>query len=270
MTGTYEFLAACRESSRFHIKHAWFNVAEQFSDFAGGIAGLLLFPFFIWLIARLWERFNSFQGHYTFHEVMLYIGVTEILFMTFLRSSSLSRASSDFSLSLARPRSWLAMSFSGLYGRCLGSRLIFLGVFFIVMPLLNVPVNEVWKVILRLTLLLPILGVFQAQVGLLFASAHVLWQETSYFILPVSKIFLALGGVFGPLVDYGEPWRTVLLKLPPSDLFFQPAHFCVKGEFYQMNMGEWLLRIFVISAALFLLNEILYRYARKNHQSWGG
>lgn len=257
-------------SVRFHVKNAWFNLAEQFSDLAGGIAGFLLFPFFIWLIARLWERFNSFQGHYTFHEIMLYIGVTEILFMTFLRGASLTRASSDFSLSLARPRSWLATSFSGLYGRCLGSRLIFLGVFFVVMPTLGVAPAEVGRVIARLFVLLPVLGVLQAFIGLLFASAHVLWEETTYFVLPVSKIFLALGGVFGPLIDYGEPWRSTLLKLPPSDLFFQPAHFCVKGEFYQMTPGMWIFRVFSFGFALLICNAIIYRYARKNHQSWGG
>ncbi len=258
------------KSIRFYFKYSWFNIKEQFSDLGSGIVGFLLFPFFIWLVARLWGRFNSYQGNYNFNEILLYVGATEILFMTFLRPPSLARASGDFSLSLARPRSWVAMSFSGLFGRCLGARTVFILLFLFIMPLLGVKLSLAFKVINRLFLLLPLLGVFQALVSLLFASAQVLWTETNYFILPVSKVFLALGGVFGPLVDFGEPWRTRLLFFPPADVFFQPAHFCVKGEFYRMNPGQWLTRVLIICTALGVLNFFFYRQARRYHQSFGG
>lgn len=258
------------EALRFHFKHGWFNVREQFSDLASGIAGFLLFPFFIWLVSALWKTFNAYQGNYTIEEVMLYVGVTEILFMTFLRLGSLGRASSDFSLSLARPRSWLATSFSGLYGRCFGGRIIYLAIFLVAMPLLGAPFASTLKTGLRLLLFFPLLGVFQAFVGLLFSCAQVRWSETSYFVLPVSKVFLALGGVFGPLVDYSEPWKSLLLKLPPSDVFFQPAHFCVKGHFYGMTGLEWVARVSATCLALFALSLAFHRNAREHHQSWGG
>ena len=87
------------KSVRFHLKHGLFNFSEQFSDLTSGIAGFLLFPFYIWLITKLWEKFNAYQGNYTLQEILLYIGITEILFMTFLSPTSLSRSSADFSLS---------------------------------------------------------------------------------------------------------------------------------------------------------------------------
>ncbi len=254
----------------FHGKHAWFNIKEQFSDLASGIVGFLLFPFLVWIVSKVWERFNSYQGNYTIREVTLYIGVAEILFMSFLRPSSISRATSDFSLSLARPRSWLAMSFSGIFGRCLGSRVVYLTIFLILIPLLGVPFPQVLGAAIRVTLLFPILGLVQGLIGLLFASAQVVWFETSYFVLPTSKMFLILGGVLGPLIDFSEPWKSRFMAVPSSDLFFQPAHFCVRGEFYGMTVGAWLLRIAVLSAALGIANLALYYYARRHHQSYGG
>ena len=89
-----------------------------------------------------------------------------------------------------------------------------------------------------IAVLLP-LGVIAALVNLMFASAQVMWAQTNYLALPATKIFLVFGGVFGPLDDYSEPARSLLLMLPPSDLFFQPAHYCVKGHFYGMSAGMW-------------------------------
>ena len=120
---------------RFHGRYAWFNLREQFSDLGSGLTGFLLLPFFIWILSKMWGRFNAYQGNYTGQEILLYVGVTEVLFMTFIRSAWLSREAGDFSLSLARPRSWLATGFSGLFGRCLGSRLVYLLLFLIMMHL---------------------------------------------------------------------------------------------------------------------------------------
>ena len=263
-------MSAALESVGFHFKHGWFNAREQFSDWASGITGFLLFPFFIWLMGKVWGKFNAYQGHYTLQEVMLYVGVTEVLFMTFLRPDSLTRASGDFSITLARPRSWLAMAFSGLFGRCLGSRIVYLLIFILVMIPLDVEFQTILSVVGRLLILFPLMGVIQALIGLLFSSAQVLWAETSYFILPVSKIFLALGGVFGPLTDFGEPWRSALLALPPADVFFQVGHFCVKGEFYEMSASTWLIRVGLFCLFLWILNAFFHRLARKYHQSYGG
>lgn len=254
----------------FHARHAWFNMREQFSDLASGLIGFLLYPFFIWLLGRIWLTYNSRAANYTLQEVMLYVAMTEILFMTFLRSNSLNRASSDFSLALARPRSWMAMSFSGIYGRCLGSRLVFLCVFAISLPFLGIGIAEGARAALRLLLFLPFLGVVQGLMGLMFAAAQVRWHETSYMVLPVSKVFLALGGVFGPLVDYGEPLRSWLLLSPASDVFFQVGHYCVRGEFYGMSALTWFLRVTAFSGVMMIFNWLMFRSARRHHQSYGG
>lgn len=257
-------------SVRFHLKHGLFNVREQFSDLGSGLVSFLLFPFFIWLCAQVWDRFNAYQGNYTIEEVKQYVGITEILFLTFLRPASLSKASSDFSIALARPRSWMVTSISGLYGRCLGSRLIHVCLFIIFMPLLGVSFHDTITSALRLLLFLPVLGVFQAFINLSFSIAQVMWHETNYFILPVSKIFLALGGVFGPLVDFGEPWRSRLLMLPASDTFFQIGHFCIKGSFYQLTEWTWGIRILVMLFILGSFNFYFYKKAKQHHQSYGG
>ena len=94
--------------------------------------------------------------------------------------------------------------------------------------------------------------------------------ETRYLVLPITKIFLALGGVFGPLADYGEPGKSIFLQLPASDLFFQVGHFCVKGEFYQISTLEWFLRIAFWIIVFFILNLAFFNFARKRHQSFGG
>ena len=138
------------------------------------------------------------------------------------------------------------------------------------MPLFGIKVLDTLNVAIRLCYLLPFLGIVQAMFGLGFASGQVLWAETSYFVIPVSKIFLALGGVFGPLTDFGESWRTVLLKLPPSDIFFQPAHYCIKGEFYHISKATWAGRIVAICFFLWIANLLFYRQARLHHQGYGG
>ena len=138
------------------------------------------------------------------------------------------------------------------------------------MPLLGTDVGSTLRTAGRLLLLLPALGVLQALLGLAFAAAQVLWAEIDYFLFPISKIFLALGGVFAPLVDFGEPWRSRLLFLFPADLFFQPGQFCVKGEFYRMSVGAWFLRVSLWWGLLFAFDLCFYRYARKHHQSYGG
>ncbi len=256
--------------ARFYLRYMAFSIREPFSDLASGIVGFLLFPFFIWLISMVWGRFNAYQGHYTLAEVMLYLGATEILFMTFLRSSALVRSSADFSLTLARPRSWLGMQGAAFFGSCLGNRIVYLAIAILVLPLLGVPVSDTLVMAGRLMIFFPLLGLIQVALNLGFACAHVLWSETSYLMLPFSKVFLALGGVFGPLVDYGEPWRGLLLKLPPADLFFQPAHFCVKGSFYETTPEAWLLRVLAFTAVLFAFDLAFFRYAKRRHQSYGG
>jgi hypothetical protein len=257
-------------SISFHFRHAWFNIKEQFSDIPSALAANALIPFFVWVLSRVWERFNAHLGQYQLHEIVVYIGITELLFMTFVRLPSLNRASGDFSIALARPRSWLVTSFSGLVGRSLGSRIFMLVLLFFVLPILGAQFELVIVALLRLIILLPWLGLIQGMFSLFFANAQVLWHQTNYFLLPFGKIFLVMGGVWGPVSDFSEPWKDIILKLPPADLFFQPAYFCIKGEFYQITFFEWLMRTSLLILVLWIINIYFFSIAKNKHQSFGG
>lgn len=254
----------------FHFRNATFAFRESFSNIANGIVGFLLFPLFMFILAKMWEKFNGHLGNYTYQEVLAYIGVTEILYMTFLRQGNINTASSDFSLSLARPRSWLAMQFSALYGRTLGARLLMSILYFPLLLLFGIGWQEAATITSRMLVLLLPLGIFQALYSLLFSSAHVRWEMTSYLTLPFSKLFLIFGGVFAPVSDFSEPARSWLLRMPTSDIFFQPAYFAVKGFFYEMSAMDWALRISVQAVVLMALNVWFFQSSRKHHQSFGG
>jgi hypothetical protein len=254
----------------FYFRYSWFQLRERFTDLGSSVAYLLLYPFFIWLLTQMWGRFNAYQGNYSREEVFIYVSVTELLFMTFLRSPFMQRSNADFSITLARPRSWLALTFFGQAGTTLGGRIIYVAAALVVLHCLGLHSESIFLAYFRLILLLPILGVIEALMASVLASAQLLWHETRYLVLPITKIFLALGGVFGPLADYGEPGKSIFLKLPASDLFFQVGHFCVKGEFYQISTFEWVLRIFFWIAVFFVWNWAFFNFARKRHQSFGG
>lgn len=254
----------------FHARNALFAAREQFSDALSGIMSYALFPFFVWLMSAIWSHFNSYQGNFTLPEVLLYVGIGELLFMTVLRSAQIGRSSGDFSLTLARPRSWLAMQFSSQFGRILCNRLLYLAVFVAVMPLLGTGMTPTLAAAARFLLVIVPLSVAAALINLPFASCQVIWQEASYFSLPFSKIFLVLGGVVSPLNDFGQPWRDWLIRTPASDLFFQPAFFCIRGEFYGMSALEWSARTGATVGALLLLNIWLHALARKHHRGYGG
>ncbi|MBY0412604.1 MAG: hypothetical protein K2Q18_00490 [Bdellovibrionales bacterium] len=258
------------ESAIFHLRHAWFNIKEQFSDVPATLASNALIPFFVWMLSKVWERFNAHQKNFTIEEIVIYIAVTELLFMTFVRLPSLNRASGDFSIALARPRAWPAMSFSGLYGRSFGSRVFMILLLTLVLPLFGANIDSIFWAFARLFILLPWLGVLQALFALFFATAQLLWHQTNYFLLPFGKIFLVLGGVWGPIADFAPPWKDIILKLPPSDLFFQPAYFCVKGTFYNSTSEEWFIRTAILAIALAFFNTIFFKMAKKRHQSFGG
>ncbi len=254
----------------FHFRNARFSFRESWTNLVNGMMGFLLFPLFMFVLAKMWEKFNGHIGNYTYKEMLAYIGVTEILFLTFLRSGNISQASADFSLSLARPRSWLAMQFSSLFGKTLGSRLVLTSLYFFLLLIFGVDLGVAVQILMRFLLLLLPLGVLQAFYSLLFSSAHVRWEMTSYLTLPFSKLFLIFGGVFAPVSDFSEPARSFLLKLPPSDIFFQAGYFAVKGHFYQISTIDWLLRIFLQTLILLTLNIFFFKNSKRHHQSFGG
>lgn len=257
-------------SIRFHFKNASFSFRESWTNLANSIVGFMLFPVFMFVLSKMWEKFNGQLGNYTYKEMLAYIGVTEILYMTFLRTSNVQAASSDFSISLARPRSWLATQYSALYGKTLGSRLVLIT---LLLPLLlgfGLEFNFSLTVVLRLLLFLIPLGIFQALYSLIFSCAHVRFEVTNYLTLPFGKLFLIFGGVFAPISDFSEPARSILLKLPPSDLFFQPAYFAIKGHFYQLSLGEWSSRLGLQLIILVVINILFFKSSRRYHQSYGG
>lgn len=254
----------------FHLRNASFSFREAWSNLANSIVGFMLFPVFIFVLARMWEKFNGHLGNYTYKEMLAYIGVTEVLYMTFLRSGNITQASSDFSLSLARPRSWLASQCSALYGKTLGARLVMTSLFFPLLLIFGLPFTDSVQIVLRLLVLLIPLGILQALYSLLFSCAHVRWEITNYMTLPFGKLFLIFGGVFAPVSDFSEPARSILLQLPPSDLFFQPAYFAIKGVFFQMGATEWGLRLLLQFVLLVVGNILFFKSSRRYHQSFGG
>ncbi len=84
-------------SLSFHWRNALFAFRESWTHLANSIVGFLLFPVFMFILAHMWQKFNGHLGNYTYKEMLAYIWVTEILFMTFLRPGNVSQASGDFS-----------------------------------------------------------------------------------------------------------------------------------------------------------------------------
>ena len=258
------------KSMRFHFKNATFSFKEQWTNLANSIVGFMLFPVFMFVLSKMWEKFNGHMGNYTYKEMLAYIGVTEILFMTFLRTGNVNAASADFSISLARPRSWLATQFSALYGKTLGARLVLTTLLLPLLLLFGLEIQFSLAVVLRLLIFLIPLGIFQALYSLIFSSAHVRFEVTNYLTLPFGKLFLIFGGVFAPVSDFSEPAKSILLKLPPSDLFFQPAYYTIKGHFYELTTGEWATRVMIQMIVLLVLNIWFFKSSKKYHQSFGG
>ncbi|WP_413290674.1 hypothetical protein [Bdellovibrio sp. HCB337] len=254
----------------FHFRNALFSFRESWTNLANGLLGFLLFPVFMFILANMWLKFNSHLGNYTYQEMLAYIGVTEVLYMTFLRSGNIMQASGDFSLSLARPRSWLATQGSALFGKTLGSRLVMTTLLFFLLLAFGIGFSTSLTVVFRLAMLLVPLGFMQVFYSLLFSSAQVRWEMTNYLTLPFGKLFLVFGGVFAPVSDFSEPARSILMALPPSDLFFQPAYYAIKGSFYQLSAAEWALRLVLQAIALMLLNAWFFKNSRHHHQSFGG
>ncbi|HPI41138.1 MAG TPA: hypothetical protein PLJ21_10065 [Pseudobdellovibrionaceae bacterium] len=255
---------------KYYFRVGFFRAKEQFSDLSSTFLVYILYGFFIWLLSYIWQRFNSAGSLFSYSEVVLYIGITELLFMSFLSGKQITSSAEDFALFLARPRSWLGRELSMNLGTSFAKRGLFtislIGFSYIFD---SFPPDFIYF-ILRLFLILLLLSVPQALMSALFSTLRLTFPMSDYFILPFGKLFLALGGVFGPLSDYGEPWRSYFLKMPGSDLFFQPAHFVVKGGLYQLTYTDWIIRFVGFNGVLFLLVMYFYKIGRKNYQAWGG
>jgi hypothetical protein len=243
---------------------------EPFTDFLATGITYVLYCFFVWLLSMVWMRFNAHNSLFTFKQVLLYIGVTELLFMSFLSLRAITGATEDFALFLARPRSWVGREIMANIGMNLGKRLLFALSLIGFSYLLGAQPEDPPAFLARLALLLVLLALPQALIATLFSTLRLTFPQSDYFVLPFSKIFLALGGVFGPLSDYGEPWRWVFLNLPGADLFFQPAFFAVHGYFFETDFANWALRLIVLNAVLLIVTLFFYQRGRRAYQAWGG
>lgn len=247
-----------------------FKFKEPFSDLKATGITYALYCFFIWILAHVWLKFNSTNSVFTFETVIVYIGISELFFMSFLSTRQLNEATEDFSLFLARPRSWLGREIIGNMAMNFGKRSLYLLTLILFIFAIQITRLNIIDILLRASVFLILLALPQALLATMFSTLKLSYPQTDYFVLPFSKLFLALGGVFGPLSDYGEPWRSIFLKMPGSDLFFQPAYFVTHGSFYQMTFLDWLTRIIIIQSILIVIVLFYYRKGRKNFQSWGG
>lgn len=255
---------------RYYYLLLIFRMKEPFTDFRATGITYTLYCFFIWPLSNVWLRFNSQNSHFTYTPVFLYVGVTELLFMSFLNIRLISSGSEDFALFLARPRSWVGREVVANIGTSLGKRILFSLSLLTFSFVLGAHPENIFGFTGRVILLLVLLALPQALLATLFSTLRLSYPQTDYFVLPFSKLFLALGGVFGPLSDYGEPWRQIFLKLPGADLFFQPAFFAVHGYFYETNFLDWIVRLVAINVVLFSILLFYYRKGRLNFQAWGG
>jgi len=247
-----------------------FRMREPFTDFRATGITYTLYCFFIWLLSHVWLRFNVQNSLFTYAHVFLYVGVTELLFMSFLNLRMIASGSEDFALFLARPRSWIGREVVANIGTALGKRLLFCLSLLVFSFLLGARPDSFFGFTGRVLILVVLLALPQALLATLFSTLRLSYPQTDYFVFPFSKLFLALGGVFGPLSDYGEPWRHIFLKLPGADLFFQPAFFAVHGYFYETDATTWLLRLFFINVGLLVVLLFFYRKGRRAFQAWGG
>jgi hypothetical protein len=255
---------------RFYFTLGKFRFREPFTDIRSTGVTYFLYCFFIWLLSQVWFRYNAEGSVFSYAEVFLYIGVTEMLFMSFLNLRQISNGSEDFALFLTRPRSWLGREIVANIGSALGKRIMFLLSLMIFSSFLGLGPAHPLEFVGRVTILLGMLSLPQALIATLFSTLRLSYPQTDYFVLPFSKLFLALGGVFGPLSDYGEPWREIFLYLPGSDLFFQPAYFAVHGSFYQTSPSAWAFRQVILHGLIFGLVLFFYRKGRRSYQAWGG
>ena len=210
----------------YYARFAAFRFREPWSDLRASLAGYVLFAFFVLLLTQVWDRFQSAHSTFTKGEIVLYIGVTETFFMTFLRLRNIQGGMEDFAIFLAKPRSWIGREFFGNVGAAFGQRLGYLAALLLLLPLVNIFVAPIAASMVgfafRVAFLLVFLAVPQALLTALFSAFRLSFPQTDYFILPFSKLFLSFGGVFAPLSDFGEPIRSIFSVSRDRISFFKP------------------------------------------------
>ncbi len=115
--------------------------------------------------------------------------------------------------------------------------------FFGLLLLFGLDLRDSIQIVLRLLVLLIPLGVLQGLYSLLFFVGSCAMGNDQLFDFAFWEAVFNFRGVFAPVSDFSEPARSILLQMPTSDIFFQPAYYCIKGVFYNMSTGEWILRV---------------------------
>ncbi|PJD94647.1 MAG: hypothetical protein CK425_11105, partial [Parachlamydia sp.] len=246
------------DSLKFYSKFALFSIREEQSSLSGTLGGLLLYPCFIWIYSKLWLGLNDNFTSLGLEGLFVYIGLTEILFMTSLREPLIDRACSDFALSFVRPRSWPTYVTVSIYSRTICRRLLYLSLFMLIMPLVMRDFT-LSIIALRFLIFLPLVTIVDTLYSFLFTTLQIRFYTLKNFRMLFGKLFLIFGGVLAPLSDIPEPWNKLFLNTPFSDLIFQPCYFSIKGYFYQISFLNWFVRIIFQFACLLVLNAWVYK-----------
>ena len=254
----------------FYIKNCTVGFLEEWSSLANAIAQCLLYPFFVWMFAKLWYSLNEAQSAFTLSELFIYLGLTEIIFLTTLRGPLVDEAVFGFETTLTKPRIWLLYVSSLIFGRQLGRRLVLLLIFLLLLPILSGNLRLSLISASRFLLILPLLCIIETIYSSIFVCLQICFFEIKYFRLAFTKIILVFGGVFTPLNELTYSWKKILINSPISDIVFQPCYYCLKGQFYQITTEYWLVRISIQIIISFILLQLLYLHTRWHFRCYGG
>lgn len=258
------------EALRFYCRLAIFAIHEEYSSLSTTLAGLVLYPAFVWIFAKLWLGLNASISTFTPDELFAYIGLTELLFMTSLREAFIDRANADFALSFTRPRSWTGCICTSIYSRTLFRRGIYLVIYAAMAPLFTNNLELIPTTILRFVCFLPLLTALETLYSLLLTCVQIRHHSIKTFRMLFGKFFLIFGGTLAPLSDIPLPWKTLFINTPFADLIFQPCYFAIHGTFFTLAPITWSLRILGQMTLLALLVATTYRQSRKYYHNFGG
>jgi hypothetical protein len=258
------------ESLKFYGKLSLMSIREEFSSLSATLAGLILYPCFIWIFSKLWLGLNNDYSSLGHNHLFAYIGLTEILFMTVLREPLIDKACNDFSLSFVRPRSWFACTYLSIFSRTIFRRLVYLLIFILIIPIYIGEVGFVINSAFRFLLLLPLITFLDSFYSFIITCSQVRFFVVRNMRMLIGKLFLIFGGVLAPLSDLPEPWNKFFLNLPFSDFIFQPCYFAIQNEFYQMLPWQWLARISIQCLCLILVSVFVYNNSRQYYHNFGG
>ena len=259
-----------RNTAKFYAQFALFSLKEEFSSFSALLGGILLYPCFIWIFSKLWLGLNNNISTLSSDSLYLYIGLTEILFMTGLREPIIDKGSTDFSLSFIRPRSWPVYTSVSIYSKTLCRRLLYLIIFLFITPFFTGNLFFSILVAMRFLLFLPLITMLDILYSFLLTAIQIRFFTIKNFRMLIGKLFLIFGGVLAPLSDLSPFWQNIFIKTPFSDLIFQPCYFSIKGNFYNTTPLEWLFRILIQLGCLIGLSYWIYVCSRRHYHNYGG